>query len=105
MQALNVVERRTRDVWQRDLIYQDRYLTELGHDVTVFFCVEAQRVLKTGASPANNRDSKSRSGVESFLIVHLFDSLDSFWRELYTWRNGAFGINVIVQRLILMKFL
>src|SRR5208282_630730 len=98
MQSFDVVERRARDIRQRNLVHVHQHAAKIRHPVALFPRVEVQRILKPGASAADHADSQSVVCAKTFLRVHLVDHLDRGGRELNVRQRS--GIDMLGRRLL-----
>src|SRR5450432_4196136 len=83
VQAFDIVERGAGNIRKRDLIDEDIDAVEYGQDVAFLLAVEAERILEAGASAADDRDSKSLVGRESFFSDHLAHCFERLGREIH----------------------
>src|SRR5690348_11769136 len=58
VQALDVVERDACDIRQRDFVHENFRAVDFAHCVAFLVRIEAQRILKAGASAPDHRDTQ-----------------------------------------------
>src|SRR5260370_7411404 len=67
MQTLNVVQGRSRDIRQRNLVDKNVDAVQFGNNAPVFAYVEAQRILETRAAAANDGNPDTLLPPDSLL--------------------------------------
>ena len=105
MQPFDVVERRARDIRQRNLVDVHDHSTEITDAIAFFLRVEVQRILKPGASSTDHSDSHPVLRAEAFLRVHLADHLDRLGREIHIRQRrivDRLGRRLLLGMLVLM---
>src|SRR5579885_2412710 len=108
VQALDVVERDACDIRQRDFVHENFRAVDLAHYVAFLVPIEAQRVLKAGASAADHRDAQSLVRAQALLGVHLLYHLERAGRQddggTIGRRAAVGGVDALLMLVLIADF-